>query len=279
MPSLRVLIMIALAIPLMGACALFAAQDSLLFHPDPQRLDPEADYIEVVEFPSGDGEQLVAWYSPPQAGCPVLLFFHGNASRLDRDRWRYQRIHENGAGMLALAWRGYSGSTGKPSEQGFHLDATAAWDWLISSGHAPSDIVIEGFSIGSGPAVRLASKQNPGALILEAPYYSIRDLFNSKAADLPVGMLVRHSFYSDRDIGAVNAPLLVAHGTSDRLIPASQSRRLFDKANEPKTYKLFEGSDHNTLVRDGLYEEAIWPFLAPLYPDCPFTVSAEVTPT
>ncbi|MBY9066846.1 alpha/beta hydrolase [Hyphomonas sp. WL0036] len=276
---LRTLIMVALAIPLMGACALLTGQESLLFHPNDVRVAPEAEYIEEVEFPSGDGENLVAWYTPPAEGCPVLLFLHGNAGELHMDKWRYQRIHANGAGMLALAWRGYSGSSGKPSEAGFHLDASAAWQWLMAHGYHPSDIVVEGFSIGSGPAVRLAAESNPGAVILEAPYYSVRDLLSKKAGGLPIGALLRHPFRSDLDINKVKAPLLIAHGDADRLIPISQSQRLFDKANEPKTYKRFEGSDHNTLVRDGLYEEAIWPFLAPLYPDCPFTVSAEVTPT
>lgn len=273
----RALLLVAIAIPVLGACALFVGQEAILFHPDDQRIAPQADYIEVVEFAAEDGVQLVAWYAPPRLGCPVLLLMHGNASRIDVDKWRYQRIHDNGAGMLALAWRGYSGSAGKPSEAGFHRDAAAAWAWLLAKGHAPSDIVIEGFSIGSGPAVKLASQTDPGALILEAPYYSMQDLFNSKARGLPVGLLLRHPFRSDRYIGDVRAPLLIAHGGADGLIPASQSARLLKKANEPKSYHLFEASDHNTLVRDGLYEEAVWPFLKPLFPDCTHIGSGEVT--
>lgn len=277
MSLMRTLALAALAIPVLGACALFVVQDSLLFHPDPARIAPKEDYLEVVEIGANDGEQLIGWYSPPAEACPVILFLHGNASHLDRDVWRYARIHEQGYGMLALAWRGYSGSTGKPSEAGFHKDAQAAWLWLSEKGFEPDEIVIEGFSIGSGPAVKLAADVQPGALILEAPYYSMKSLVSSKTAGLPSGLLLRHPFRSDLYISGVNVPLLIAHGDADRLIPASQSRRLFDKANDPKTYKLFEGSDHNTLVRDGLYEEAIWPFLIPLYPDCNATVSGEVT--
>lgn len=268
MSWLRALGLVFLAIPLLGTCALYSVQDSLLFHPDSQRTAPEADYIEEAVFPASDGESLVGWYAEPQPGCPVILFLHGNAGRLYRDKWRYQRIHDNGAGMLALAWRGYSGSSGKPSEAGFHRDASAAWNWLTEKGYEPADVVVEAHSIGTGPAVQLAADTEPGAVILEAPFYSMRDLFNSKAAGLPAGALLRHPFRTDLHMADVQAPLLIAHGSADRLIPASQSRRLFELANEPKTYHLFEGSDHNTLVRDGLYETAVWPFLQALYPDC-----------
>lgn len=251
-------IALAAALVVGGAHSL---QDNVLFHPDATQIKPQADYLSVNEVVTEDGEKLVAWYSPPEAGCPVFLFFHGNGSRLDRDPWRYQRIHENGAGLLALAWRGYSGSSGKPSEQGFHKDAAAAWSWLMAQGHSSQDVIIHGYSIGTGPATRLASQVEAGGLILEAPYFSVSDLVRRKASGVPLDYLLRHPFRSDRDIPEVSEPVLMVHGAADSVIPAEQSKRLFELANEPKTYKIFESSEHNTLVRDGLYEEAIWPFV------------------
>ncbi|MEH6694110.1 MAG: alpha/beta hydrolase [Hyphomonas sp.] len=250
----------------------YAMQDKVLFHPDSTRVVPKAGYIEVEDIQTKDGEDLVGWYVPPSDGCPIILFLHGNGSRLDRDVWRYERIHDQGVGLLALAWRGYSGSTGKPSERGFNEDADAAWSWLMAKGYAPHDVILQGFSIGSGPATRLASLQDAGALILEAPYYSMADLIRQKTAGVPVDLVLKHSFHSDRWIKQVDEPVLMAHGGVDGVIPASQSKRLFELANTPKTYRLFDASDHNTLVRDGLYEEAIWPFLsahwtAPTQPD------------
>lgn len=240
----------------------YAMQDKVLFHPDPTRVAPKAGYIEVEDIQTKDGEDLVGWYAPPSAGCPIILFLHGNGSRLDRDTWRYERIHDQGVGLLALAWRGYSGSSGKPSERGFNADADAAWSWLMAQGYASHDVIIQGFSIGSGPATRLASLQDAGALILEAPYYSMADLIRQKTAGVPVDFVLKHPFRSDHRIKQVDEPVLMAHGGVDRVIPSNQSKRLFELANAPKTYRLFDASDHNTLVRDGLYEEAIWPFIA-----------------
>lgn len=255
----------------------FALQDTMIFHPDATRVAPTAGYIEVEDIQTQDGEDLVGWYMPPSAGCPIILFLHGNGSRLDRDVWRYERIHEQGVGLLALAWRGYSGSSGKPSERGFHVDADAAWSWLMAKGYASRDVIIQGFSIGSGPATRLASLQDAGGLILEAPYYSMADLVRHKTAGVPLDLVLKHPFRSDRRIKQVDEPVLMAHGGVDSVIPSSQSKRLFELANTPKTYRLFDASEHNTLVRDGLYEEAIWPFIAAHW--TPATQPDSSTPT
>ena len=258
--------------------ALFAMQDRFLFLPDMTRVAPEIEGIEAVELSTADGETLVAWYAPPREGCPVIFHLHGNGGRIDLDTWRYKRIMDRGGGLLALSYRGYAGSTGKPSEAGFYADGQAGWDWLRAKGVPAGDIVIEGHSIGSGTAVKLASEQDEGALILEAPFFSLQDRVQHGFPGVPTGLLLRHKFRNDLRIANINAPLFVSHGTRDSVIPIDQSERLYALARAPKVYRRMTGSDHNTLVRDGVYDD-IWPFLAeywqpaqrqPGRPDCDF---------
>jgi uncharacterized protein len=243
------------------AASAWAMQDSFIYHPSVARVAPTLDYVSAVEIPTPDGETLVGWRSSAVPGCPTVLFFDGNAGRPEIQEGRWRRMHDAGVGFLGLYWRGYSGSTGTPSENGFHIYAKTGLDWLEVQGVPAADIVLHGYSIGSGPATRLAAEHEVGALILEAPYYSMQDLIGQRAPFLPTGLLLRSTFRSDTWIGSVKEPVLIAHGDVDILIPQSQGKRLFEKANNPKAFISMPGSDHATLTRDGLYDR-IWPFLA-----------------
>ncbi len=159
-----------------------------------------------------------------------------------------------------VAYRGYSGSTGRPSEPGLHADARAAYAWLIAEGVAAGDIVIHGFSLGAGPATRLAAERDARALVLEAPFTSLDDLAGDLAPLVPWRWVLRSRFANRDWIGAVDEPVLVAHGDADTVIPFSHGERLFALADEPKRFVRMRGSDHATLTRDGLYDQ-IWAFL------------------
>ena len=270
-----------IAVAYVAVCAaLFALQDKFIFFPDATPAgEPEDPRMTLVEVDAaGKAPSWVAWYAEAEAGCPTMLLFHGNASHIARDPWRYERVLGKGVGLMAVSWPGYAGSGGKPGEVSFHEVAASASRELQVRGVEPVDTVIHAFSIGTGAATMLATTDQFGALILEAPYYSLVDLVGNKVPGIPVSLLLKNTFHSDEWIGDVNSPVLIAHGTADSVIPQSQSRRLFERVTAPKTYESFEGSDHATLVRDGLYDR-VWPFLQPIYPDCSLTQTDEVTPS
>ncbi|WP_417483231.1 alpha/beta hydrolase [Maricaulis sp.] len=246
----------------LAALLLFAFfQDRLIYFPPAQRSAPGEAWISEVPVPTSDGESLIGWYSQAAPGCPTLLFLDGNAGGPAIQSGRWRRLHAHGVGFLGFAWRGYAGSSGQPDEAGLHHDARAGYDWLRARNIAAGDIVVHGFSLGSGPATRLAAERETGALILEAPYFSLLDLMQQKLPLLPVGLLLRNRFRSDVWIGQVEAPVLIVHGDGDRLIPPTQSERLFElAAGAARTRIVMPGSDHATLARDGLYDH-VWPFL------------------
>ncbi len=102
-----------------------------------------------------------------------MIYFQGNAEGLSARVNRFTWLTADGAGLLALAYRGYGGSTGKPSEQGLILDAGAAYDFARAR-YPAKRIVLFGESLGTGVAVALASEHEIGALILDAPFSSTR---------------------------------------------------------------------------------------------------------
>jgi uncharacterized protein len=252
--GLRLLIVIAvLYAALVGY--MYMNQRHLLYLNSAVAETPDIDgmSLEAVTLRTSDGETLQAWYLPPQPGKPVFLFFHGNASTLMMGRWRYAYMQAAGAGFLAPAYRGYGASTGAPTEDGLYKDGMAAYTWLIDKGYRPEDIVIHGHSLGSGVAVWLSTQVPSRALILEAPFTATVDVAAQSYPFIPVSWLMTDRFESRERIAAVKAPVLIAHGTRDRAIPFAHGERLYALAPEPKRFVRMEGSDHNTLVGDGLY--------------------------
>ena len=254
-------IVVVLGVLYASACAGFSVFGrNMLYHPSTAVIAPDLAGVSAVRLRTKDGETLVAWWAPPQKGAPVFLFFDGNGGRPEIADSRWRRITENGAGFLAVYYRGYSGSTGQPTEIGLHEDARAGYDWLIAHGYRATDIIIHGYSLGTGVAVKLAAERPARALVLEAPYTAIVDIAQLRAPWAPLPLIMRDQFRSRDWIGKVHMPLLIAHGDRDAVIPFAQGERLYSLANEPKQFVRMHGSEHATLVRDGVYDY-VWAFL------------------
>ncbi|MBW8734139.1 MAG: alpha/beta hydrolase [Asticcacaulis sp.] len=241
---------------------LYVNQRQMLFEAKPGHETPDIHGLDIqdIAIATPDGETLQAWYEPPLPGKPVILFLHGQGGTLELGKWRYVRMHKEGVGYLALAYRGYSGSTGHPTEQGLLIDGLAAYDWLKDHGFRNQDIVIHGHSLGTGVATYVATKRPAHALILEAPFTAASDVASERYPFVPVSLLMHDRFESRVRIKDVHMPLLVIHGTRDSVIPFADGKRLFSMANDPKTFVAMPNSEHNTLTRDGAYPH-YWRFL------------------
>lgn len=240
------------AVVVLSLATLVSCANNLIYHPHTEVVAPNFPDTEAVRIATEDGEQLVAWYRAPQPRQPIFLFFDGNGGRPQIWEGRWRRIAESGAGFLAVYYRGYSGSTGRPSERGLHLDARAGYDWLIAHNYQPRDIVIHGFSLGSGVAVRLAAERPARALILEAPFTGVDDVAAAHFTPL-ARYLIRDGFRSRQRISDAHLPVLIVHGDADTVVPFEQGQRLYMLANDPKQFVRMPRSDHATLVRDGIY--------------------------
>lgn len=246
---------------------MYLGQRSLLYTTNDGGTLAAANWVAIkdskrIQLTTSDEEKLSVWYVAPDPGHPVFLFFHGKGGKLQVKKWRWHRIAKTGAGVLAVSYRGYPGSTGSPSEAGLVLDAETAYKWLRQR-HSARDIVIHGLSLGTGVAVALAAQVDARALILEAPFSAAVDVAAERYPILPVRWLMQDTFLSREHISKIHMPVLIAHGTQDSVIPYAHAERLFARAKNPKKLITMRGSDHNTLVRDGLYSH-IWSFLKQL---------------
>ena len=199
---------------------------------------------------TADGERIVAWWKPPEPGRATLLYFHGNGGSLLNRRDRARLLTADGRGLLLVSYRGYSGSTGSPTEEGLREDARAAYAWLAERVE-PRRIVLYGESLGSAVAVHLAAERPVGGVILDAPFTSATDVARLHYWYAPVDLLLLDRHRSVEAIGGLKAPLLVLHGDRDGIVPIDLGERLFAAAPEPKRFVRLPGVDHVSTLEGG----------------------------
>lgn len=234
-----------------GLVVLWAIQRGLIYFPS-RNLPPPAEaglpQAEAVAISTDDGLTLGGWFvpaSPPSKGATLIVFNGNGGNRGDRALLA-ARLAEQGVASLLFDYRGYGGNAGTPSERGLAADARAARRYLASRGDVdPNRIVYFGESLGSGVAVGLAIEQAPFALILRSPFTSLVDVGRLHYPFLPVALVLRDRFPSLDRIAGLRSPLLVIAAGEDRVVPASQSERLYAAASPPKRIVVIDGAGHN----------------------------------
>jgi alpha-beta hydrolase superfamily lysophospholipase len=276
--SLRALLAALLAAALLGGCALLDEQQRRwIFQPSDRTwaggvAAAEGMHDVWIDFDSKETGAPARLHGlwlphPTRHDAPVLLYLHGARWDVRGSAPRMRRLHELGFAVLGIDYRGFGQSRGGelPSETMAYEDAAAAWQWLARERPRAPRFVF-GHSLGGAIAVQLASSASEvRGLIVEGSFTSIPDLVSTfRYGWLPVGPLITQRFDAGARIDKVSAPVLVVHGSEDRLVPPSIGRALYERARAPKRFVLVEGgSHHNTNgVGIGQYRAA----LAELFP-------------
>jgi fermentation-respiration switch protein FrsA (DUF1100 family) len=199
-----------------------------------------------VWLDTADHVRLHAWWVPADGASYVTLFLHGNAGNVTHRAGQIREIVAAGSSVLMLDYRGYGKSAGRPTEQGLYVDSEAAYVYLLSRGYRARQIILQGESLGSAVAVDLAYRRPCAGLVLEAPFSSARDV---AATVLPVlGPALVHSYNSIPKIRWLLMPKLFVQGDRDEIIPLRLGQKLFDAAQDPKSFWIVQGAGHNNLL-------------------------------
>lgn len=220
--------------------------NSLMFHPVKGGYDATTrGYIDI----GTNGVKVAAIVLGPDHGRKAILRCHGNAEDAKGTLWALAELSNKGYTVASVDYPGYGLSGGSPDEEGCYRNVHRLYDWLVEKrGFKPEDIVVDGFSIGTGPATELAATRKCGGLILEAPFLSAPRVVTR------VRLLPIDPFPNLKRIGDVKCRVLVIHGAKDRVVPYSQGEALFKLANEPKRFVSVKDGDHNSLAADMGFE-------------------------
>ena len=174
----------------------------------------------------------------------TLVFFHGNAGNLSNRTYKLNQLSKLDLNIIILAWRGFSGNEGEPSEQNLYNDAKKTIDWLNSRGVKNKNIILYGESLGTGIAVELGQINEFGGIILESPFTSMTNAAKNIYPWLPVKYLLKDKYDSEKKIKNIKIPILIMHGKKDNIVPFKMGKKLYDLANNPKFFYFTESDDH-----------------------------------
>ena len=222
-------------------------QRNLLYHPTENNYfgDQLTVSIDKVKIKTQDNIELTAWYHSKNLNdYKTILFLHGNAGSLENRIHKINHFKDMNVNFLLVSWRGFSGNKGKPTEKGLYLDAKGAVAWLKSKGIRENNIIIYGESLGTGVATEIAQNKNFGGIILESPFTSMIAAGKDKYPYLPVRLLLKDKYESDKKIKNINSPILIMHGKVDNIVPFHMGKKMYELANEPKYSYSSDYDDH-----------------------------------
>jgi|GEM_PF-77266 len=240
-PSWAKRIVINLAIIYVGATLVGGYMiNSMMFHPHAPTYswdDPHVVNIGTAADP------IAAMWLPNAETNKVFLYSHGNAEDIGDLAGVLQGFQRAGFSVLCYDYPGYGLSAGKPTEKSVYASAETAYCFLTERRKiAPSDIIVLGRSIGSGPACYLAEKFPVGGLVVEAGFTSAPRVLTR------IRILPFDPFPNIRRIPNIDCPVLFIHGTADDVVPFSHGKALFEAAYKPKEHLWVEGAGHDDLM-------------------------------
>jgi hypothetical protein len=235
---------------------LYFKQESLLFYPNRLRADYQFRFpgrFEERWVTVADGTRLHGLLFKAPAPKGLIFYLHGNGGAVDS--WgevvpTYTRLHYD---VFILDYRGYGKSGGKISSQAQLLsDVQTAYQQLLPE-YPESQTVILGYSVGTGPATWLAAQHHPRLLVLQAPYFSMRDLATRLYPFVP-GFLVRYPLPTNELIRQVSAPIVLFHGDRDEVIYYESSLKLKALLKPTDNLVVLPGAGHNGMTDNPLYQ-------------------------
>jgi len=222
-------------------------QRNLLYHPNENNYanDQLLVPIEKISIKNKDNINLKAWYYKKDLNnYKTILFLHGNAGSLANRIHKINHFKDINVNFLLLSWRGFNGNKGKPTEKGLYEDARSAVQWLSDQGIKKKDIIIYGESLGTGIASEIAQNKKYAGIILESPFTSMIDAGYDKYPFLPVKLLLKDKYESNKKIKNIKSPILIMHGRIDNIVPFYMGKKMYELANEPKYFYFSDYDNH-----------------------------------
>lgn len=251
--KLIIAISIIIFILIITSISILYIQDDMFFHPwhdekSYEQLLSETDFEEISI--NNNGTLLNGWlkYNSKAEKAPLVIFFGGNAQNssntcmnfLKKDRYKYFGQYN----VMIIDYPEYGLSEGKISDQTMFESALKIYDYAIDLECVDkNNIVILGYSIGTGVATYLASQRDVNGLILVSPYDEALSLYNDNFNIFhgPIKLLAKYKFKSIDYAKNVKVSPLIITSYADEIIDYNLTLNLS---------KCFEKVDNTIVLND-----------------------------
>jgi len=233
-----------------------------IYYPSKQLFDVDISYEDIF-IPVEGNVKINAWHSPPTLREITVVFCHGNGGNLSFYTEIIRLLQENGYGVMAIDYRGYGKSTGRPDETGLVNDLRAAIRYLKENKNTPEqNIVLWGFSLGGGVAAHMAAENDTfRGVILQSTFTTLRDMASYVVHRIYLGLkkdyesyfthflikeliLLKQEYRTKDRIKHIKSPLLLAHAMPDNIVPFEMTVQLADENPKARVFISQDGG-HN----------------------------------
>lgn len=247
------MILSVFAIYIVTCIGVYLFQEKLIFFPQKLAKNYHFDFANIEEFSINvDDIELNALLFKSKNPKGVIFYLHGNGGNLQSWGDVADTHRALNYDVFMVDYRGYGKSEGKISSQKqIFNDINRAYKFILQR-YKERDTIILGYSIGTGLATYLASIHNPKMLILQAPYYSLREIAKNRYPIIPT-FLLKYKFPSNQYIPKCKMPIIIFHGLDDTVIPYSSSLKLKKLLKQKDRLISLKNQGHNAITQNRAY--------------------------
>ena len=238
---------------------LFFFQEKLIFFPEKLDSNYKFDFnqsFEELTIKTKDQKLLNGLLFKSDSSKGLIFYLHGNAGSLESWGEVARTYTDLQYDVFILDYRGFGKSEGYISSQGqFYQDIQIAYDEMKIR-YPEDEIVVLGYSVGSGPAAKIASTNKPRLLILQAPYYSMTDMMKHTYPIIPT-FILRYKLETNEYIRDSKMPIVIFHGKQDEVIHYNSSIKLKEILKKTDTLITLDQQGHNEMTDNPEYRTEI----------------------
>ncbi len=234
---------------------------AFLFHPRPSYDLAPGSSAHKISIPVATDVAIGGHFHIASQSAVNLLFFHGNGEIVDDYNDLGPLYKQLGINLLAVDYRGYGDSTGKPTTSAMMADSQVIFrfvtQWLRDHRHSGA-LIVMGRSLGSASALELVSQypEQIAGLIIESGFAYTGPLLRLIGVDTErLGFKESQGIQNLEKIKTFTKPTLIIHAEFDHIIPFSDGQALYD-ASPAADKRLLQipNANHNNIFSLALWE-------------------------